>query len=121
MPDSNRAQAHVEIGKTDPEQAQPRPKHVAAIETGHARVSAIACLGSGKLIQKSAGQMTERVTAKRIAAEQNDVNCKHDGANTNSKSIWKPRRFPNVDGEHDQKKHREIEKISMHILHNERE
>ena len=65
--------------------------------------------------------MPQRVTAKRIAPEQNDVNCKHDGPNTNSKSIWKPRRLPNVDGEHDQKKHREIEKISMHILHDERE
>jgi hypothetical protein len=51
VPDPHRTEAHVEIGETDPEQTQPRPKHVAAIETGHARVSTIACWRFRKLIQ----------------------------------------------------------------------
>jgi len=42
MPDTHCAQTHVKIGKADPEETQPRPKHVAAIETGHARVGAVA-------------------------------------------------------------------------------
>src|SRR5882724_8142764 len=97
MPDTHRAQAHVEIGKDHPEQTKPRPKHVAAIETGHARVSAIACRRPGKLIQKSASQMSERVTAKRVAAEQNNVDCQNNRADSNSKSIRKPQCLPNVD------------------------
>ena len=31
VPDPHRAQTHVKIGETDPEQAQPCPKHVATI------------------------------------------------------------------------------------------
>src|SRR5436309_9927945 len=61
------------------------------------------------------------MTAKRITAEQNNVHCQHDCANADSKSIWKPKRFPNIDPEHDQKEKCQIKKISMHILHNERE
>src|SRR6266487_576216 len=58
----------LENPKIVPEQTQPRPKHVAAIETAHARVRAIACWRLGKLIQKSASQVSQRVTAKSIAA-----------------------------------------------------
>src|SRR6266480_182127 len=65
--------------------------------------------------------MSQRVTAKRVAAQQNNIDRKHNRADANSKSIWKPKRFPNIDREHDQKEKCQIKKISMHILHNERE
>ena len=35
--------------------------------------------------------------------------------------IYKPERFPNVDAEDDNENKCEIKKISVHILHNERE
>src|SRR5439155_22126821 len=75
VPDSHCAQAHVKIRKAHPKQAQPRPQHVAAIKTGHARVRAKACRRAGKLVQKSASQMSQRVTAERVATQQNDVDC----------------------------------------------
>src|SRR5215471_18232604 len=36
VPDSHRAQPHIEIGKADPKQTQPRPEHVTLIETRNA-------------------------------------------------------------------------------------
>src|SRR5437899_10974998 len=65
--------------------------------------------------------MSQRVTAKRVAAQQNNIGCQHDCADADSKSIWKPKRFPDIDREHDQKEKCQIKKISMHILHNQRE
>ena len=59
MPDAHRTEPHIEIGKANPEQTQPRPKHVTPIETSHAGVGAIACGRSGKLIEKAAGQMPQ--------------------------------------------------------------
>ena len=59
VPDSHCAQAHVEIGETDPEQAQPGPQHVTLIKARHASVRAIASWRLGKLIQKAAGQMPQ--------------------------------------------------------------
>ena len=41
MPDAERAEAHVDIGKRDPEQTHPSPEHVAAIETTDAGVGVI--------------------------------------------------------------------------------
>src|SRR5262249_7165621 len=69
MPDTGRTQTHVEIGKGDPEKTKPCPEQVAAIKTAHARVGAIARRRFGKLIQKTASQMSQRVTTKGIAAQ----------------------------------------------------
>jgi hypothetical protein len=69
LPNTHRAQAHVNIGKADPEQTEPRPQHVTAIETVHARVHVIACRRFGKLIQKTASDMPKRMTTKSIAGE----------------------------------------------------
>ena len=41
MPDAHRAKSHVEIREADPEQTEPCPEHVAAIEAAHARVGAV--------------------------------------------------------------------------------
>ena len=38
VPDAHRAKAHVKIGEADPEKAQPCPKHVPLVQTGHAAV-----------------------------------------------------------------------------------
>ena len=54
VPDAHGAKAHVEIGEADPEQTEPRPKHVAAIEAAHATIGLVAGRRAGKLIAKSA-------------------------------------------------------------------
>ena len=56
-----------------------------------------------------------------VAAEKINVYRQNDRADPNSKTIGKPARFPNIVGENANKDDCEIEKITMHILHDERE
>src|SRR5262245_45171517 len=120
MPDADRAQAHVEISKADPEETEPCPEHVALVETSHTCVSAIAGRRFGKLVQEPAGQVSERMTTKCITAEQNEVDCENDCSDADSESVPKPERFPDVVRKDHQKKECQIKKVSMHILHDQR-
>src|SRR4030088_578955 len=61
------------------------------------------------------------MTAKRITAEQNNVDCEDECSDSNSKSVRKPKRFPNVDAQNDDENEGEIKKITVHVLHDERE
>ena len=79
-PDAHRAKPHIEICEADPEQAEPRPKHVPAVEAAHACVGAITTWRFGKLIEKAASQMTERMTTKSVAGEQDDIDREHKRA-----------------------------------------
>src|SRR4029453_3393520 len=63
--------------------------------------------------------MPQGVTPKSVTTQQDDIDREHNCPNTNSKSIWKPERFPNVVGQNQNKNEREIEKITMHVLHDE--
>src|SRR5215216_7591818 len=101
VPDSHCTEPHVQIGETDPEQTHPCPKHVAAIETAHTCISAVACWRTRKLVQKPAGQVSQRMAANGIAAQQNNIDRKHNRADADSKAISKPQRFPNVNRKHD--------------------
>src|SRR5215471_11442737 len=120
MPDADRAQAHVEISKADPEQTEPCPEHVALVETSYTCVSAIAGRRFGKLVQESASQVSERMTTKCITAEQNEVDCENDCSDADSESVPKPERFPEVVGKNHQKKQCQVQEVSMYILHDQR-
>ena len=65
--------------------------------------------------------MAERVTAKSVTAEQNDVDREDDGADADSESITEPKRLPDVVAQNQNENEREIQKIAVHILHDERE
>ena len=100
---------------------------MAPVETSHTNVSAIACRRFGKLIEKSAGQMSQGMTTKRITAEQNDIDCEDHRPNADAKHTFscpwidKPKRFPHVIGEDQNENESEIEKIAVNVLHNQRE
>ena len=87
MPETHRAEAHIEITEANPEQAQPGAQHVAAIQTAYAGVAfgANGCLGD--LIQKPADQMPKRVTAKGVACEQENVDRQHDRPKADSEVL----------------------------------
>ena len=65
------------------------------------------------------------MAAERIAAEQNNVDSQHNRTDANAKRIFargridKPERFPNVIREDKNEQDREVEKITVHILHDE--
>src|SRR2546430_12510243 len=73
MPAAHRTKPHVEVGERHPEETQPRPKHMAAIETAHAAVGLLAKRRSGEPVNAAANQMAKRVTTHSVAAGQNRV------------------------------------------------
>src|SRR5437667_5809845 len=65
--------------------------------------------------------MAQRVTTKRVTAKQDNVNCEHDRPDANSQSVVEPESFPNVVTQNQNENEREIQKIAVHILHDQRE
>src|SRR5438067_1772643 len=71
--------------------------------------------------------MPQGVTSEREAAKQNHIEQKHQRADADAERrfargrIDKPECFPNVDREHDDEEEREIEKIPVDVLHDQRE
>src|SRR2546430_14009310 len=71
--------------------------------------------------------MAEGVTAEGEAAEENHVKQKNECSDADAERrfaggrIDKPERFPDVDREHDDEEEREIEKIPVHVPHDQRE
>src|SRR4029077_9162609 len=108
-------------GEPDPKQTQPCPKHVALIQTSDATIAGEGRRRSGKAIAKSADQMPQRVTTKCVTAKQDDVDREHDRADADPKSIVEPERFPNVVGKNHNKTEREVKKITVHVLQDQRE
>src|SRR5436305_9697214 len=65
--------------------------------------------------------MSQRMTAECVTAEQDDIDRKHNCADADPKMIIKPQRFPNVVSKNQNKNEREIEKVTVDVLHDERE
>src|SRR6476620_2158226 len=60
------------------------------------------------------------MTANSITAEQHEVDCQHDCADADPKPIWKPERLPNIVGKNHKEQDREVKKVAMNVLHDER-
>ena len=87
MPDADGAKAHVKIAEADPEQTQPRPKHVAAVQARNTAVTLEGSRRARKLIAKPAHEMTQGMTPKGVATKQNDVDREHERADSNPEAI----------------------------------
>ena len=59
VPNAHGTEPDINIGKSDPEETQPRPKHVTMIKTAHARVTFRAERHFRFRIEKSPDQMPE--------------------------------------------------------------
>ena len=77
VPDAHGTEPHIQIGEADPEQTHPRPEHVAAIQTTHASIGAIAGWRFCELIAKSSDQVSQGMAPDCVAAEQNNIDRKH--------------------------------------------
>ncbi len=51
------------------------------IKAAHAAIGLVASRCAGKLIAKSTDQMSQRMTTKRVAAKENDIDGENDRAN----------------------------------------
>ncbi len=69
--------------------------------------------------------MAERVTAKRITAQQDNIECEHDRSNADAEvlctgRIGEPHRFPRVVRKNENEEQRKVQEIAMNVLHDER-
>ena len=87
MPDTYGTQTDIQVTEGDPEQTHPCPKHVAAIQTTHAGVSFGANRYLGNLVKESAYQVAERMTAKRVAAQQENIERQDDRSHANPEML----------------------------------
>src|SRR2546423_1136536 len=60
------------------------------------------------------------MTTKSVATEQHNVDCENNCADTQAESAIEPERFPNVVTQDENKNEREIQKIAVHVLHDQR-
>src|SRR4051812_9675283 len=71
--------------------------------------------------------MPQRMTTKCVAAQEHDVDRQNNRADADAERLLlrrrsrEPHRFPGIIGEDQNKNEREIKKVAMHILHDERE
>ncbi len=125
MPDAHRAETYIKIGETDPKQTHPRPQHMAAIQAAHAGVTSGANRSFGNFIQETADQMAQRMTAERVAAQQDYVQREHDCSDADAEMIRtrcvrKPHRFPRIVRENENEQQREVKEVAVNVLHDER-
>lgn len=69
--------------------------------------------------------MTQRVTAKCVATEQDDVHCQHNRSNADAemlpaRGVGEPDRFPHVVRQDQNEEQRKVKEIAMDVLHDER-
>src|SRR5436190_16425845 len=72
-PDAQRAEPDVEVGEADGEEAGPCPEHVPPVEAAHARVGGETERRARELVDAAARDMSHRMAAEQVAAEQEDV------------------------------------------------
>ncbi len=87
-----------------------------AIQAADAVVGLLASGRARQAVAKSTDEMAERVAAEGVAAKQNDVGQQDEAADVHAEMAVEPETAPCVDGEEDDKKESEIEKIAMNIL-----
>src|SRR5439155_23727568 len=127
MPHARRAEADVKIGEHDGAEAAPGPEHVAAIEATGAEVSLLPQRGARRLVHEPANQMAQRMAAKSIAGQENDVHCQNDGAEAEAEvffacgGIGEPEGLPYVVTEKADEQDCQVEKVAMDVLQDERE
>ena len=89
VPNTHRAEAHIEIGKSHPEETRPGPSLVPGIQTAHAIVKFVPHRMLRDLVEGSPHQMPERVTAKYVSTQEHNVHNQNDAADPNPKAIRK--------------------------------
>src|SRR5437773_2363289 len=71
--------------------------------------------------------MPQRMTAQRVAAEQDDVHHENDGAETNTEilaaggAVEEEHRVVRIFGEDDQKNERRVQEVAVNVLNHQRQ
>jgi len=93
---------------------------VAAVEAAHAVVGFFAGGGAGEAIAEAADQMAQGMTAQGVTAEQGDIREQDESAYADAKVAVEPAGLPDVVREKQQEDEREIQKIAVDVLEDQR-
>src|SRR5689334_3339435 len=74
-----------------------------------------------KAVDLAADEVPKRVTGERIKREQNDVGEQDQRSNTDPEAAAEPKRVKRVVPENDQEYERDVEKVTMQVLQDQRE
>src|SRR5581483_8014765 len=123
LPNSHRAEADIDIAECHGKEAHPGPALMARVQTAYAFIGAEA--ERREQVETAAYQVPERVTPKRIAAEQDYVGSQNERSQPDPERsptghrVGEPERFPDIEDEARQEQERQVEKIAMNVLENQ--
>ena len=129
---AHRAHADVEIGEADPDQADPRPLHVPAVEAAHAGVRRLA-RPAGPTSRRARRRPGAAASGSRTCrAEEDDVQREHDRADADAElgrraaastraRRREPHRDPGVVGQDADEDDRDVQEVAVDVLDDERE
>src|SRR5215469_11774250 len=120
VPDSDRTQADVDVGKRDPKQARPRPLLVSRIQPANEVVYLVPHRVSGDAVKRPSDQVPERVTPEYITGEQDDIDYKNEASDSDSESVREDEPYDSVVNQKSPHDVRESQKIAVKILHDQR-
>src|SRR5438309_2663615 len=113
------------VGERDPDETEPCPAHVTAVEAADTIVGCLANRRPGEAIEISADEMPKGVTTEGIASQQNNVHKQHDRAEGDTKilatgvAVEEEKRLVGVVRENDQENEGRVQEVAVDVLNNE--
>jgi hypothetical protein len=92
MPDADRTEADVDVGKPNPEQACPSPLLVSRVQAAHEVVDLVLYGVIGDAIEIPSDQVAEGMTSEYVTGKKNDVDHQNEASNSDSKPVGKEER-----------------------------
>ena len=96
------------------------------VQTGDAVITLRASRRIGKSVHDTTDQMSQRMTAQRVTAEQDHVHAKHDRSNTDTKVpvfalniVIKPKSTPGVVGQKAKEDQGKVKKVTVNVLNDQ--
>ena len=87
VPDAHGAEADVDVGEADGDEAGPCPAHVSAVEAAHAVVEFVAHGVFGDGVEPASGEMAKGVAAEDVSGEEDDVDDENDGSDADAETV----------------------------------
>ena len=88
------------------------------VETTHAVIDLFAGWGAGQPVAKAADNVTKGMTAEGVGGQQYQIDQQDQSSNAYAESAVEPECVPDVASKNDKEGQCQVEKISMHVLHN---
>src|SRR2546425_2394671 len=113
-------QPDVEIGQAHAEQREPGIHRMALVEPRQEAPDLVAGLRLGENVHVPAADVAARVAREGVASQEDDVDPHHQRAHADSEAVGEPERQDRVPGEHHDEEDRDVPRVAMEVLEEER-